>query len=69
MSEIRLKFLLVFNYSTGYSCQILMKILEKHSVFKFHGNIPMGTEFLHMDGRTDGHDKARSWVSQFCELS
>ena len=28
---------------------------------------PLETEFLHADGRTDGHDEANSRFSQFCE--
>jgi len=30
---------------------------------------PMGTESLHVDGRTDGHDKANIRFSQFWEHS
>ena len=28
---------------------------------------PVGTEFPHADGRTDGNDEANSGFSKFCE--
>jgi hypothetical protein len=29
-------------------------IFEKYSNFEFHGNLPLGAEFFHADGWTDG---------------
>jgi len=29
--------------------------------------LPVGTEFPHADGRTDGHDEANRRFLQFCE--
>ena len=29
--------------------------------------LPVGADLFHADGRTDRHDEANSWFSQFCE--
>ena len=29
--------------------------------------LPVGAEFFHVDGRTDGHDEAKSHSCQLCE--
>jgi len=61
-------------YSTGYACQILMKLgyfseqfFEKYSSITFYENPPSGSGVVPC-GRTDG----RTWwtnsrFSQFCE--
>ena len=60
-------------YSTGYSCQILMKlefsrlIFEKSSNITFHEN-PSIWE-LRCSILTDGHDEASGPFLQFCERS
>ena len=59
-------------YSTRYSCPIVMKlefsrqILEKYSNINFHGN-PSSESLVVPCGQTEGHDKANSRFSQFCE--
>ena len=64
---------MVFMYSTGYSCLILMKLevsgqsFEKYSDIKFHENPSSGSWVVHADRRTDKHDEGNSWFSQFCE--
>jgi hypothetical protein len=63
--------------STGYSCQILMKLefsrqfSKQYSNTKFHENPPNGRrgELLNADGGTDRLDEANSIFSQFCELA
>jgi carbohydrate-binding DOMON domain-containing protein len=53
------KYVLVFMYSTRYSCPILMKlefsqqIFEKYLNVKFHENPFSGKRVFHEDGRTD----------------
>jgi hypothetical protein len=70
------KCILVFMYSTGYSCQILMEIEFYGQIFQNFSNqilwksFLVGTELLHTDrrinGRTEGHDESNSIFSQFC---
>jgi hypothetical protein len=63
----------VFMYSTGYSCQILMKlefsrqIFQKYSNIKFHLNPSSGSRVPR--GRTDRHDESNSRFSQFCDCA
>jgi len=58
--------------SAGYCCSILKKpessrhILEKYSNIKFHENPSSGSRVVPF-GQTDGHGKANSRFSQFCE--
>jgi hypothetical protein len=67
-------------WSTGYSCQISIKleftwrIFEKCTKTKFDGNPSSGRRLVpcgHTDGwtarQTDRHDEAESRLSQFCE--
>ena len=67
----------VFFQSTGYSCQILVKhefsrrILKKKQTIKFRRNPSIGSRVVlhgngHTDRRTNGHDEAKSRLSQFC---
>jgi len=66
------KWMLVFMYSTRYSCQILLntefsrQIFEKFSYIKFHEN-PGGGSRAVQRGRSARHDEAISRLSQFCE--
>jgi len=43
------------------------QIFEKYSNVNFFKILSLGTEVLHADKRTDGHDEANSCFSQFCE--
>jgi len=58
--------------STGYSCQILMKlefsrqIFENYSNIKFNENPSSGSWVVPFK-RTDRHDEANSRFQQFCE--
>ena len=63
---------LVFSTSTRYFCQILMK--RKLFSIGFSKNLQVlniinirrvGTELLHADERTDGHDEGKNRFSQF----
>ena len=57
---------------SSYSCQILTKLVfsrhvfEKSSDMKLHQTPPSGSRVIPC-GQTDGHDKANSRFSQFCE--
>jgi hypothetical protein len=57
---------------SSYSCQILTKLVfsrqvfEKSSDMKLRQNPPSGSRVIPC-GQTDGHDKANSRFSQFCE--
>jgi hypothetical protein len=42
-------------------------IFEKYSNIKFRENPSSGGALLHADERTDGHDEANRYFSQFCE--
>jgi hypothetical protein len=61
-------------HSTGYCCQILMKIefsrqtLEKYSNIKFDENTFGGSRVVPCE-QTDRHDEASGHFSQFCELT
>jgi len=68
----------VFMYSTGYYCQIVMKIeffrkiFEKCSNIKLHENPSGGSRVDtcgQTDGRTDGHDEGDSRFWQFCKCA
>ena len=55
------KHILVFMQSTGYSCQILIKLESYRQIFEkntqelyFLKTLPLGAELLHVDGCTDG---------------
>jgi len=73
------KGILVFMYSTRYSCPIVMELefffLDRFSknpqISNFMKIRLVGAEMFHMDGqmdgRTDGHDGANNRFSQFCE--
>ena len=70
------KCILVFMYSTLYSCPILMKLeffqqtFEKSPDTKFNENPSSWTRVVPCrwkDGQTDRHDKANSHFSQFCK--
>ena len=58
--------------STGYFCQILMKlefsrqIFDKYSSIEFHENPSIGSGVVSC-GRTDRHDEAVSHFPRFCE--
>ena len=41
--------------------------LKKAQIWNFTKIHPVGAELFHADGRTDGHDKAKSSFSQFSE--
>jgi len=36
--------------------EFLDKLVKAHNT-KFHYNLPVTAEFIHVDGRKDGHDK------------
>jgi hypothetical protein len=65
------KCILVFMWSTRYSCLILIKlefswqIFENYSNTRFHENLSSGRRIVPY-GRTDAHDEANSRSSQFC---
>ena len=68
------KNMLVFMLSTGYSCQILMKLenfskyfLKNPQIWNITTIRIMGAKLFHADGRTDRRDEANSRFSQFCE--
>jgi hypothetical protein len=69
------KCILVFMWSTLYSCHILMKlefsrqIFEKCSNIKFHENPSSGSRFVScgMTSGTDRQNEAKCRFSQFCE--
>jgi len=71
LSEILLKCILVFVYSTRYSCPILMKLEFSRKILEKYSNLIkirlVGTELFYADGRTDRHDETNSRFSQFCE--
>ena len=53
--------------SSGYYCQILMKLEFSRQIFKKNPQIsnlmkirPMEAELLYVDGQTDRHDEANS---------
>jgi hypothetical protein len=69
----------VFFQSTGYSCQILVKhefsrriLKKKNKLSNFVEIRPLVAELCyrgtdtHTDKRTNGHDEAKSRLSQFC---
>jgi len=65
---------LVFMYSVRCSCQILMKlqlskqIVQKYSkISNFMKIRPVAAALFHVVGRTDRHEEANCFVSQFCE--
>ena len=68
---------MVFQYSTCYSCQILMKLefarqdFEKTSkISNFMKIRQVAAQLFHADGPSDGtyrHDKSNVRFSQFCE--
>jgi hypothetical protein len=51
----------------------LERFSKKSQIWNFIDTRPVGAKLFHadrrMDGRTDGHDKASSHFSQFCERS
>ena len=59
--------------SAPYSFQILIKIEFHRQIFEKTSNNDfvkiclVGAELFHADRQTDGHDKANSRFSQFCE--
>ena len=73
-----IKNMLVFMYSTGYSCQILVKlefsrqIFEKYTNTKFHENPSCGNRVVprgRTDGRTDGRRyRQTDWLPAMMKL-
>jgi hypothetical protein len=63
------KCVLIFMYSTYYSCHVLIKLefsrqtVEKYSDFKFHFKKSVQREPSFPCGRTDRHDKAHTFRS------
>jgi len=45
----------------------LDRFLKDTQISKFIQILTVGAEILHADGRTAGHDEAKSRFSQFCE--
>jgi len=43
------------------------QFLEKYRNMKFHEISLVEAEFLHANGRTEGHSEANSRFSEFCE--
>jgi hypothetical protein len=72
------KCILIFTWSTFYSCPILRKLdflnrfskKKKSSNIEFHENLSSGSPVVpcgRTDGQTDRHDEANSPISQFCD--
>jgi hypothetical protein len=72
VSEILSSCTHVFEWSTVYSCQMLIKLIASRQIFleytniKFHENPSSGSRVVPC-GRTDVHDETNSHFSQFCE--
>jgi len=70
--------MLVFMYSTRYSCQILIKLEFSQHIFEIYSNVKFQENLSSVSqvvpcGRIDrkrqidGYDEAHSPLSQFCE--
>jgi hypothetical protein len=72
-----IKNILVFTYSTLYSCQILMKLGFSWRIFEKYSNLKktcsVGAQLFHANRRanerTDRYDEANSRFFQFCEYT